>query len=85
MIILCGIEREPSESYDLHEKQTKEIFGEIYQQATRIVDSFSEKLFDLASLVISESWSDRGLDMSDERLLELEAEAVLAVEVPVTA
>lgn len=85
MIILCGIEREPSESYDLHEKQTKEIFGEIYQQATRIVDSFSEKLFDLASLVISESWSDRGLDLSDERLLELEAEAVLAVEVPVTA
>lgn len=85
LIILCGIEREPSESYDLHEKQTKEIFGEIYQQTTRIVDSFSEKLFILADLVISESWSDRGLDVCDKRLRELEAEAALAVEQSVTA
>ena len=85
LIILCGIEREPSESYQLFEEQQLEIFGEIYQQATRIFDSFSEKLFILANLAISESWSDGELVVNEERLLELEAEAALAVEQSVTA
>ena len=85
LIILCGIEREPSESNKLLEEQKKEIFSEIYPHVTRIVDSFSEKLFILADLVTSESWSDRGLDVCDKRLRELESEAALAVEQSVTA
>ncbi|TFZ37797.1 hypothetical protein EWW49_00330 [Pseudomonas syringae] len=75
LIILCGIEREPSGNYQLLEEQKLEIFGEIYQQSTRIFDSFSEKLFILANLTISERWSNRGLSVSGERLAELETKA----------
>lgn len=75
LVILCGIEREPGESYDLLEDQKHAIFSGLYQEALHIFNSFSEKLFILSTLVINESRSRGELAVSDERLVELEVEA----------
>ncbi len=86
LIILCGIEREPSESYELVADQSHEIFSGLYQEALCTFNSFSEKLLILTELVINENWSDGRLIVSDERLVELEAEAAdLASKKPITA
>lgn len=75
LIILCGIEREPSENDDFLEDQKYEIFNEIYQETLNIFNEFSEKIFILAKLAFNESWRSGRLIVSDERLVSLEAEA----------
>lgn len=78
LIILHGIEREPSENDDLLENQKYEIFSVLYREAECIFNSFSEKLFTLYGLVINENWDNCGLIVNGERLAELEAEAEAA-------
>ena len=75
LIILCGIEHEPSENHQLLEDQMDVIFRGLYQKAVNIFNEFSEKLFILADLVINENWCNGRLIVCDERLVELEAEA----------
>lgn len=75
LIILCGIERKPSDTYELLENEKHETFIELYQKARDIFNSFSEELFALFDLVSNENWSNGRLIVSDKRLVELEKSA----------
>nr|NLU58566.1 hypothetical protein [Pseudomonas sp. BIGb0427] len=52
-----------------------EIFIEIYQETLNIFNELSEKIFILTNLAVNENWSNGRLIVTDERLVDLEAEA----------
>ncbi|QPG63828.1 hypothetical protein HFV04_003380 [Pseudomonas sp. BIGb0427] len=86
LIILCGIERVPSENDDFLEDQKHEIFIEIYQETLNIFNELSEKIFILTNLAVNENWSNGRLIVTDERLVDLEAEAdALSSKKPIDA
>lgn len=75
LVALCGIEYEPGESYQRLVDQMNDTYSELYRAMLSIFDSFAEKLPILADLAIKESWNRGRLIVSDERLVDLEAEA----------
>ena len=75
LLILCGIEHEPSESYQLLVDQMYEIYSELYKAALNIFNSFAEKLPILTGLAVKENFSNGRLIVSDDRLVDLEADA----------
>lgn len=74
LVILCGIEHEPSESYQLLVDQMNEIYSELYKAALNIFNSFAEKLPILTGLAVKENFSNGRLIVSDDRLVDLEAD-----------